>query len=54
MIVFDVCLRVGRPYGYRGRPMAVGNPYGNSNKRPTRPDEEYQYGPDEIPYIYYS
>lgn len=45
---------LGRPYGYRGRPEPVGNPYGNSNKRPAHSDEEYQYGPDEIPYIYYS
>lgn len=35
----------------------MNNLYGNQGfvKRPiTRPDEEYQYGPDEIPFIYYS
>ncbi|KAI9561313.1 hypothetical protein GHT06_012269 [Daphnia sinensis] len=47
--------KIRRPYGYGSRP--VNRPYGNQQgfvKRPTRPDEEYQYGPDEIPFIYYS
>nr|CAH0098754.1 unnamed protein product [Daphnia galeata] len=40
-----------RPYGYKGRPYV--RPSG-TNKRPLGPDEEYQYGTDEIPYIFYS
>ncbi|KZS16071.1 Uncharacterized protein APZ42_018219 [Daphnia magna] len=47
--------KIRRPYGYGSRP--VNELYGNQQGfviRPTRPDEEYQYGPDEIPYIYYS
>nr|CAH0102910.1 unnamed protein product [Daphnia galeata] len=47
---------IGRTYGYRGRPTAIRRPYvrPSGTKRPLGPDEEYQYRPDDISYIFYS
>ncbi len=52
------CVYIGEPYGYRGGPL--GKPFlskpllhGFIKGLFYRPPE-YQYGPDEIPFIFYS